>query len=354
MHELATAMADFGHYVTVIYSGQKSDIKNLSYEIEWSLYQEHFGIHFDFFHQYFLLKRIIKRGKPDIVFIHGENGLMFSYLAKKLGVALEAVFHATSFPSGKQRFPSLGWRDLGESINHKMLGYVLTRSRRIHAFSSFSELLIKNGLNVCPPPINLVALGVDSEWASLPSAKSFSPSDSALIIASWGRLECIKGYEFLIRAIAILRQDGIPARLKLIGEGTQRRRLEALVRKVGLEKEVQFFGHRTASEIRNVCHSTHLGVFPTLKESFGLAIAESVVGGVPTFASRVGAVPEVLRYGLFGTMFQSGNSEAIAAAVCAYYRHPEIYVFKANEARLLAKDSYKWSECARRILNPTV
>src|SRR3954453_17353432 len=63
-------------------------------------------------------------------------------------------------------------------------------------------------------------------------------------------LELRKGHRYLVDACSILKQSGIPFRCTLVGEGEQRRALEAQIAELGLTNEVVLVGGQTQPRVR--------------------------------------------------------------------------------------------------------
>ncbi len=95
-----------------------------------------------------------------------------------------------------------------------------------------------------------------------------------------GRLVPEKNHEFLLRLTANLVEQDVSTRLWLVGDGPLRAHLESLVRSLGLDSHVQFWGNRT--DIPALLGDADLFVFPSHSEGLGLAALEAQAAGLPT------------------------------------------------------------------------
>ncbi|MCT0217088.1 glycosyltransferase [Synechococcus sp. CS-1330] len=128
------------------------------------------------------------------------------------------------------------------------------------------------------------------------------------------RLEVHKDQPTLIRAVALLRDQGIDTELWLIGEGSHRPQLQALIAELDLTESVQLLGIRR--DIPELLSQLDLFVFSARPdEGFGIALAESMAAGVPIVATDVGACREVLDGGLCGQLVEPANPEALAEGI---------------------------------------
>ncbi|MCP9820638.1 glycosyltransferase [Synechococcus sp. Cruz-9H2] len=136
------------------------------------------------------------------------------------------------------------------------------------------------------------------------------------------RLEQHKDQPTLIRAMALLRDQGQPLQLWLIGEGSSRPDLEALIAALDLVGSVQLLGSRR--DIPQLLAATDLFVFSARPdEGFGIALAEAMAAGVPIVATDVGACHEVLEGGRLGRLVPPQDPEALAEGIREVLTDPE-------------------------------
>ena len=102
----------------------------------------------------------------------------------------------------------------------------------------------------------------------------------------------------------------MPSRLLLMGDGPDRSRAEWLVNQKGLRDKVEFLGK--VDRVNEKLSFADLMLVPSEMESFGLAALEAMACEVPTIATSVGGVPEVIDHGRSGFLAQVGDVEAMA------------------------------------------
>jgi len=122
----------------------------------------------------------------------------------------------------------------------------------------------------------------------LPRQKIFGVSEGTPLILTVGRLEPQKDHATLIRALQHL--DGVS--LAIVGDGSLREGLEALVRELGLTKRVYFLGWRT--DIPQLLKAADVYVQSSHWEGFGIAAVEAMAAGLPVVASRVPGLADVV------------------------------------------------------------
>jgi glycosyltransferase involved in cell wall biosynthesis len=128
-----------------------------------------------------------------------------------------------------------------------------------------------------------------------------------------GRLEPVKNPLMLLDAFARVAKSFEFIELWILGDGTQRAKLEQFVRSSCMSANVKFFGYQSRPEdfIRqcNVC------VQPSIAEGFSLSLIETMFCGVPVIATRVGAATEIIEHGVTGWLVERTEPEALAKAL---------------------------------------
>ena len=128
-----------------------------------------------------------------------------------------------------------------------------------------------------------------------------------------GTLIPLKGIQYLLKAMPIIRQQFPEVHLEIIGEGPYRKKLEKQTKKLKLTKFVKFAGFQ--ADVEKSLAKLDLYVQPSVSESFGLAIVQAMSVGLPVVATRTGGIPELVTEGKSGILIEAGNSKAIAEAV---------------------------------------
>ena len=138
----------------------------------------------------------------------------------------------------------------------------------------------------------------------------------------------VKRVDDVLRIFKIVR-DELPAKLLLIGDGPERRSLEDLARRLGVDHDVRFLGKQHAVE--ELLAISDLFLIPSGNESFGLAALEAMACEVPVISSNVGGLPEVNIQGKTGYLSDVGDVEDMAANALSILRDDELLVhFRAN------------------------
>ena len=103
------------------------------------------------------------------------------------------------------------------------------------------------------------------------------------LIVTVGRLAKQKGQWHLIRVIKKLKEEGLPVKLIIVGEGSLQKELEKLVFEAGLKDAVVFSGF--VKNPHQYMATADVVVFPSLYEGFSNTIAEALACGAPVIST---------------------------------------------------------------------
>ncbi|NLB35597.1 MAG: glycosyltransferase, partial [Elusimicrobia bacterium] len=134
------------------------------------------------------------------------------------------------------------------------------------------------------------------------------------LIGAMGGLETHKGFDILLRAFSEYTMEK-PARLLIIGEGSQRKNLERLAADLGVKREVSFCGYQ--ANPYPLLKECDLFVLSSSKyEGFPNVILEAMALAVPVISSDVRSGPaDIITPGLSGILVSPGSDKAITEAI---------------------------------------
>ncbi len=135
-----------------------------------------------------------------------------------------------------------------------------------------------------------------------------------------GRLHPIKGITTLIHA-AEKYQGNI---IYIAGDGESRFEIEELIKYHQLD-HVQLLGHLPGKELFEIISNSSFTVLPSeCYENYPMSIVESFAIGKPVIASNIGAIPDLVRDGWNGLLFEPKNADQLAGKMKYLFDHPEL------------------------------
>jgi N-acetyl-alpha-D-glucosaminyl L-malate synthase BshA len=136
----------------------------------------------------------------------------------------------------------------------------------------------------------------------------------------------------------------MPARLLLIGDGPDRSVAEYLAREHNVQDRIHFLGKQ--DNVYELLPLADLMLMPSEMESFGLAALEAMACSVPSIATRVGGVPELIQDGHNGLLFDVGDIESMSTAAISLLSNPHRLEAMAKAGRKTAQDHF----CSSRVI----
>jgi glycosyltransferase involved in cell wall biosynthesis len=135
------------------------------------------------------------------------------------------------------------------------------------------------------------------------------------IIGAVGRLSPEKGFVDFIEAAGKIVQQRPEAGFVLFGDGPLRTSLESLAAKLGLQGKFVFAGFR--NDLGRWVPNLDVNVISSYTEGLPVALLEASAAGVPTVATAVGGIPEVITDGQDGCLVAAGDPANLARRVIA-------------------------------------
>jgi glycosyltransferase involved in cell wall biosynthesis len=127
-------------------------------------------------------------------------------------------------------------------------------------------------------------------------------------IATAGKVERWKGVDLLLQACATVTQ---PLRLDVFGDG----RLRSALEREASRRRIPATFHGWVANIVDRLADVDLFVLPTRADNLPIAVLEAMSVALPTVASRVGGVPELILDGCTGLLVEPEDANALAAAI---------------------------------------
>ncbi|HEX3373743.1 MAG TPA: N-acetyl-alpha-D-glucosaminyl L-malate synthase BshA [Edaphobacter sp.] len=217
--------------------------------------------------------------------------------------------------------------------------YLRTRTRE--AFHIDSEIeVIRNFVN-CDVYVRNPELVAAMRPRFAEPATANKPQERLLVHLS--NFRPVKRIQDVVQVFAQVAK-AMPTRLMLIGDGPDRSVAEYLARENNVQDRIHFVGKQ--DNVNELLPLADLMLMPSEMESFGLAALEAMACSVPTIATRVGGVPELIQDGHNGLLFEVGDVKSMSAAAIAVLSDPPRLEAMAKAGRKTAQDHF----CSSRVI----
>lgn len=186
--------------------------------------------------------------------------------------------------------------------------------------------------------IIVVRCGVDQDiFRPRPRART-SQVPIILCVAS---LRDYKGHSHLIEACRQLKEAGTRFRCLLVGDGPLRKQLEAEAAAAGLQAEVEFLGSRRRNEVAALMARADVVVQPSVVAASGqmegipVSLMEALASEAPVVATRISAIPELIRDEETGLLVPEKDPRALCVALLRV-------LSDRNLAQRLGRNGRRW------------
>lgn len=230
----------------------------------------------------FKLRRVMKKGKYDIVHTHNSPAqILAAIAARNLSLTLVTTEHNTT--TKRRKSPLLKWID---PVFYRPYRHIVC----------VSDLTLKNlidSIGINPSKVTVIPNGIDLSRFTpdriTPVSEGLPPVNPGdKIILMTGAFRKQKDQPTLIRAMEYLPEN---YHLWLAGGWKLKRAAEKLSKKLGLEKRVTFLGER--NDVADLMQKADINVLATHYEGMPLAAIEAMASGKPFVASDVPGVADI-------------------------------------------------------------
>jgi glycosyltransferase involved in cell wall biosynthesis len=144
-------------------------------------------------------------------------------------------------------------------------------------------------------------------------AKADWPAKSGFTLVYVGRLELVKNHVLLLKAFRNALSSMPSLRLWMVGDGSERKRLEGLVTELDIAAEVTFWGQQL--DVAPFFSAADTFIMSSTSEGLPMSLLQAFSLGLPAIVTDVGGMAEVVRLAQAGFAVPSSNPEEMTAAI---------------------------------------
>lgn len=266
-----------------------------------SVYQSHNKSLAEVTKSIFISAHILPYRLTHIHFGFATLGVNREFLGKVMGAKLSTSirgYDVSVFPLYNKDIYRVLWRNLD----------------RVHTISDdLHKVVINLGL---PSEIPVIKINpaIDTKIFHKPDVITKSEVTPWRILTI-ARLHWIKGIEYALEALFILKNKRMNFTYTLVGEGEEREKLVFLVHQMGLDDCVDFKGKIPHSEVIRTLATGQIYLQPSIQEGFCNAVLEAQASGLLCIVSDAGGLRENVLHGQTGWVVPKRNPEALAECI---------------------------------------
>lgn len=237
----------------------------------------------------FWLREVLRVEAPRIVHLHTfASQVLGTRAALAAGARIVRTEHSTRVFEDPSCIPFARWSMQRAHVSVAISRHVHRVAVRRFAFARDKMRIIANGVDT-------------ARFSPAP----FAPASDTLKLVAVGRFDRRKGMDRAIEAVAQVPR----AELTIVGDGDERARLTAMVRKKHLEARVRFAGY--ATDPRPFLAEADAFLCASREEGLGIALLEAMAMGRPVIAVPVGGIVEIVTPGQTGWLARADSVSAL-------------------------------------------
>lgn len=265
-------------------------------------------------HAYYIVKSVLKKEKPDVVHIHTPIWFSLSVFdaVKKLNIPSVFTLHdylllcrrtILLHPSGKicnkPKLICKIYQHLSKAIVNSKPDVVTSPSQFVLDMHINNQYFVKSNHVKLP-------LGID-----IATKKRIEKEYNTIDILYVGNLVKHKGVQILIKAFRDIKESNL--RLHIAGKGPYADELKRLAKN---DERIIFYGFVTESKLFELYELANITVVPSIwYDNSPVVIYESFKSGTPVIGSDIGGIPELIKDGYNGYLFEAGNINELKSII---------------------------------------
>jgi glycosyltransferase involved in cell wall biosynthesis len=357
-HELASAFAQRGHRVTVVFTKAPWERVRppspLPYHLRWASlfdYRSRTSAPLRVLSAWAVaavVRRELAEGGPAVVHAHGEEGARLYRERARRRFPLLAKSGYPSLPRGlfaPRRSAVRAFSLLAGYGKYAALGVALRTADACTPPSHYGGDMIRRAYQIPAERIHPIHNGVPAEF--LGHEWRPGPNRDPRPALFFGRFERSKGPDVLLRALRELGEEAPPVRL--VGRGPYRATMARMCEEFGLTPKVELREWASHDELGRLMAESSMVILPSREENFALAVLAAMAVGAPLITTSVGGVPEVVEHGESGILCPSGDVTMLADAIRQLRARPEHAAALGARARRQVRDHFTWEIAVRKF-----
>lgn len=284
----------------------------------------------------FLVKDLLAEAKYDLI-VEDINKIPF-YLPLRYKLPHLAVI------------PHLFGKNIYQEANAVLASYVYfaefpiprvyRRSHFLAISDSTRDDLVTRGIR--RELIDVAECGVDHSLYTVDSSMKRFAEPTILYL---GRLKKYKSVQHMIEALPIVRRSIPNARALVVGGGDYLGELMALTEKLGLTSCVEFTGFVPEAKKLEYLRRSHISLYPSPKEGWGITNIEANACGTPVVAANSPGLKDSVSPEKSGLLYEYGNVEQLSAQIVRLLKDRQLHDRMSATAVDWAK-RFTWEDCA--------
>ena len=243
--------------------------------------------------------RAFKETQPDVVHIHNPTPTIYAAMPARMAGVPSIVSTRHSLVGKPRRLVVEIKYALAASCCDWIVG--------------ICEATVNNLKDIHSIPVRKIVRVYNGATAIRRVAKERQPQKNGFTLIYVGRLEHVKNHALLLNAFCAAHSSMPDLRLWMVGDGSERKRLETLAAELGISAQVTFWGQQL--DVAPFFSAADAFIMSSISEGLPMSLLQAFSLGLPAIVTDVGGMAEVVRLSKAGLTVPLTDSAEMAAAI---------------------------------------
>lgn len=161
-----------------------------------------------------------------------------------------------------------------------------------------------------------------------------------------GRLSYIKGFDIFLKLIQLIHKKDPSIKFLVIGDGP----LKDLLEKLRFKIPIKYSPYFPYNKIEEVYNRTKILLISSRFEGVPTILLESLSCQTPVISTNAGGIPEVIKNGVNGYLYNVENLEKAVENICNLYNDHDRLMYMGKNGRELIHNKFSWKKITKSIL----
>ena len=207
---------------------------------------------------------------------------------------------------------------MSQMYKGKILPYMLSKSKVIVAISSYTASILRDG-GYSSDNLTLLNPFLSDDLVEKVRPREIADCERGVfVLLTVGRIVRRKGYEYVLKALGVIKKKGFDFKYRIVGDGPYRGEVEELIHKLDLHDNVELVG--VVGTPAEFYQSADVFIMPSVElpgdvEGFGIVFLEAGLHGLPVIASNSGGIPDAVTNGETGILVNPYDIDQLADSI---------------------------------------
>ncbi len=290
--------------------------------------------------------------KQQVTIVHAQQPLdaLLAYCATLFtGIKIILTLHGFDFQSNGRKSLLLSFILKRTNVNIYVSNYQRKYYSDRYGLQANKQLVLYNGIDNSKIELSANRL---SKYITL--RDELELPENLLLLGMVGNFNVGRDQLTVCRFLDLLNKEGVDFRFVFVGK-----RIESLpgrydrcvdyCREKGLEQKVFFLGGR--NDVPEILTQLDAFIYSTEHDTFGIAVVEAIMAGVPVFVNDWEVMKEITANGEYATLYKTKDEKDLVREFMLFLQNREAYILRTKKSAQLVRNHYSINKHIENLKN---